>query len=92
MAKITDLSKNAQTLLSKSSSDEAFREKFNACDSKEAVLALCKESSLSITMDELQELEDVKDDLELAEDDLDEVAGGGCGVNLSGCKLDLSSW
>jgi predicted ribosomally synthesized peptide with nif11-like leader len=92
MTQLHELSISGQAFLSKASSDEAFRERLNQCTSKEEAIKASKSFGIDITVDELEAIETALEDMALTDDQLDEVAGGGCGLDLSGCWVNTSGW
>ena len=92
MTQLHELPINGQAFLSKISTDEIFREKLNQCTSKDEAIKVSKSFGIDITLEELETIETVLDDMVLSDDQLDQIAGGGCGVDLSGCWVNASGW
>ncbi|PKM61966.1 MAG: Nif11-like leader peptide family natural product precursor [Firmicutes bacterium HGW-Firmicutes-4] len=68
------MSQALKSLVEKIKTDESLEKQFKACQSKEEQVALAKTMGFEISVSELEEAEKVSDD------QLDQVAGGGCTV------------
>jgi predicted ribosomally synthesized peptide with nif11-like leader len=72
------MSDKMKTLLAKVAEDETLQARFKACKSIPEQVDLAKQLGFEVTSDEFEKA------TKLSDDQLDEVAGGSCTVNIFG--------
>ena len=76
-----------QAFIEKVQGDTRLQEKFKAAADSDAVLAIAKEAGFLITAEDIQESAKV----ELSDEELEGVAGGGCCLGDTGLVFELLS-
>lgn len=83
---------NAKNFIAKVKSDAALRAAYEAAADEEARALVRENSDFPCSIEEFQQACAELGAEELSEDDLDRVAGGGCGFHIGGGNCNTNLW